>query len=161
MLLDNVVAGGDGLMQFGWVKGSPLIRTILVVVAIVASGVGFGRLMVEQGGVVEKKPAVEVAKKEGIRAKVKVVVSMMPSSIELKAGEERVDLKSQGGGFVGEVVIDKKNTVMFLKVACAPAPSGGMTRNFAKLVVEADGKETFVHVFDSAGDIDDFVELPF
>jgi hypothetical protein len=36
-----------------------------------------------------------------------------------------------------------------------------MTRFFAKLIVEAEGEETFVHVFDAKGDIDDFVELPF
>jgi hypothetical protein len=38
---------------------------------------------------------------------------------------------------------------------------GGVARTFAKLVVEAEGKETFTHVFDADGDIDDFVELPF
>jgi hypothetical protein len=63
---------------------------------------------------------------------------------------------------VGETVIDPQMPVMFLKVSCiAPAGPEGMTRFFAKLIVEAEGEETFVHVFDAKGDIDDFVELPF
>ena len=40
-------------------------------------------------------------------------------------------------------------------------PSAPGEHRFAKLTLEAPGQETFTHVFDAVGDIDDFLELPF
>jgi hypothetical protein len=60
--------------------------------------------------------------------------------------------------FSTEITIEKKEPVIYLNVVWSQV-SGN--RRFAKLVVEAEGRETFTHVFDADGDIDDFVELPF
>lgn len=61
--------------------------------------------------------------------------------------------------FSGDVLIT--HSVLFLKATRKDAPTQGKGSFFAKLTVEAPGKETFTHVFDAPGDIDDFVELPF
>lgn len=60
----------------------------------------------------------------------------------------------------GSFELDPKNPHVGLIVRWKnPATSG--ERRFAKLTLEAPGQETFTHVFDADGDIDDFIELPF
>lgn len=138
------------------------MRLVLVLVAMIASGIGFARLVSGKGG--DEKVAVESVEnvREGIPAKVRLVFSGITGFWELKSGDVVVELKRNSDGVVvGETVIDPENPVMFLKVSCIPPPVDGTVRFFAKLVVEAEGEETFIHVFDAPGDIDDFVELPF
>jgi hypothetical protein len=82
------------------------MRTILVLVAMVAAGLGFGRLTSGQGVVVEKVKdgGGEEHVREGIPAKVRLVFSGVTGFWELKSGGVRVDLKRSGDGAVGETV---------------------------------------------------------
>lgn len=55
--------------------------------------------------------------------------------------------------------MDPRNPHISLVVRWKTAATPGEHR-FAKLTLEAPGQETFTHVFDADGDIDDFLELP-
>ena len=145
-------------------RGSPLIRTILILAALLVSGFGFARLT-QNGAVVRDGVGVEVSDStdsDRIPAKVYLTLSHTSEFYALTVGEEDVPLvRDPEGKLAGTASIDPQNPVVFLKVSClAKIPNDGQ-RFFAKLVVEAEGEETFTHVFDADGDIDDFVELPF
>lgn len=158
-------------MHISCVRGSPLIRTVLVLLALVASGFGFVRLTSQSMMLADDGVPVMLAEKEEllIPAKVRLILSRPAGFFELKIGERTVNLKhgdpwelsKKSWEFTGEAMIDPDSPVVFLKVACVPPASGDTAPVFAKLVVEAEGKKTFTHVFDAPGDIDDFVELPF
>ena len=155
----------NSLKHFSCVRGSPLIRTILVLGVLCISALGFVKLTGSGTEPVEPEVisvAGQGADKKMIPAKVRVTLSCLAGMIDVSAGGESMNGKmDEEGNFVGELEIDAENPVVFAKVACI-APNGGESgRNFAKLVVEAEGMETFTHVFDAKGDIDDFVELPF
>ena len=152
------------LLHISCVRGSPLFRTFVILVVIVAAGFFFVRLTAapkaEASNATESSDRAEGGKKF-ISAKVYVTFSSPVEFTDLKSGDMQVALDSKGAGayeFTAAAMVDPKNPVMFLKAACA-VPSGG--RLFAKLVVEADGRETFTHFFEADGDIDDFIELPF
>lgn len=104
----------------------------------------------------------EPAVNDRIPANIYLTLSHLSGFQALTVGGQNVPLlRGQKGELAGTAFIDTDNAVVFLKVSClAKAPNDGQ-RIFAKLVVEAEGKETFTHVFDADGDIDDFVELPF
>lgn len=141
-----------------------MLRTFLILAALVVSGIGFARLT-QKGTVVTGGQGVEVpATSESglIPAKVYLTLSHLSGFFALTVGEENVPLvRDPEGKLAGTASIDPENPVVFLKVSClAKVPNDGQ-RFFAKLVVEAEGEETFTHVFDADGDIDDFVELPF
>ena len=147
-------------------RGSPLLRTFLILAALVLSGIGFARLT-HKGTAATGMQRVEVSTTgEEITAKVFLTFSETAGSVHLNSGSEGILLPDSPGNepnmtwreFSSEITIDKKDPVIYLKVVWSQA-SGN--RRFAKLVVEAEGKETFTHVFDADGDIDDFVELPF
>ena len=143
-----------------------MLSTFLILAALVVSGIGFARLT-HKGTSTTGMQLVEVSTiGEEIPAKIFLTFSEAAGSVHLNSGSEGILLpESPGNGpnmtwreFSSEITIDKKDPVIYLKVVWSQ-DSGN--RRFAKLVVEAEGKETFTHVFDADGDIDDFVELPF
>lgn len=146
-------------------RGSPLLRTFLILVALVVSGIGFARLT-HKGTTVTAGSVEEVtAKSEKISAKVFLTFSEAAGSVQLNSGDRSIMAGLPGNlekmtwrEFFTEITIEKKEPVIYLNVVWSQV-SGN--RRFAKLVVEAEGRETFTHVFDADGDIDDFVELPF
>ena len=152
-------------MHISCVRGSPLIRTILVFGVLCISALGFVKLTGSGSKLVEPEMvsgAGEDRNKKMIPARVRVTLSCLAGMIDVSAGGESMSGKmDEEGNFVGELEIDPENPVVFAKVACIPPNGGESGRNFAKLVVEAEGRETFTHIFDAKGDIDDFVELPF
>lgn len=55
--------------------------------------------------------------------------------------------------------MDPNNPRIAINVHWKSAAVPGEHR-FAKITLEIPEQETFVHVFDAVGDIDDFIELP-
>jgi len=144
-------------MHISCVRGSPLIRTVLVLLALVVSGIGFARLT-DRG---EKVPdnlgdrGLPETEKSEVTARYFLSLSSEASSVSLAGKSIEPDAT---GAFTGTLDIDIHAPVVFLEVKWK---QDGGSRRFAKLVIEAPGEETFTHVFDAPGDIDDFVELPF
>jgi hypothetical protein len=146
------------------VRGSPLLRTFLILAALVVSGIGFARLThigtSATAGQGEEVSATTESKL--IPAKIYLSLSRPVGFLEIKIGEKKVGLtRVEQWDFIGTATIDFSNPIVTLKTLPNDPKRRGVARIFAKLVVEADGKETFTHVFDADGDIDDFVELPF
>lgn len=145
------------LMHISCVRGSPLARTVLVLLALVASGVGFARLTIWGAKVpvaVENSEPHE-SEKSFVSARFLLTLSSPASSVSLRGKAIEPELS---GGYSGSLDFEKKAPLIFLKVEWKEELG---SRRFAKLVIEAPGEETFTHVFDAPGDIDDFVELPF
>ncbi len=150
-------------MHISCVRGSPLIRTALVLLAILVSGLVFSHLTSEQkpksvaGG--ETK---ELKSKQLIRAHYIVTLSERAAYVEVKsAGEPSSwNLSSESGiePLTGDIIIDLDKPVVFLKVNWYEL---GERRGFAKLVIEAAGQETVTQVFDAEGNLDEFLELSF
>jgi hypothetical protein len=95
-----------------------------------------------------------------IRTRVFITLSGVAKTVDLfaNAGHYRFGQSEVGTYTADDFKVAKDNPVLHLKVDWeeeSPTP------RFAKLVIEAPGEKTFTHVFDAAGDIDDFVELPF
>lgn len=97
---------------------------------------------------------------ETIEAKVYLTLSEAAKSATLfaNAGDYQLGESADGKYYAGDFKIAVKNPVLDLKVEWEEEVP---RHRFAKLVVEAEGKETFTHFFDAEGEIDDFVELPF
>lgn len=144
-------------MHISCVRGSPLIRTVFFFLALVVSGIGFARLT-ERGAKVTERiggAGLPEAEKSVVSAKYFLTLSSEPSSVLL--GETSIEPQASAE-FSGSLELEKDSPVVFLKVEWK---EGTGSRRFAKLVIEAPGEETFSHVFDAPGDIDNFVELPF
>jgi hypothetical protein len=150
-------------MHISCVRGSPLIRTALVLLAILASGLVFSNLTSEQ------KPTPQNVEENNdsrpknlIRARYILTLSERAAFVELKSAGEvsSWNLSSEGGiePLTGDIIIDLDQPVIFLKINWYEL---GERRGFAKLTIEAVGKETVTQVFDAVGDIDEFLELPF
>ncbi|MEP2777460.1 MAG: hypothetical protein ABJQ29_08010 [Luteolibacter sp.] len=151
-------------MHISCVRGSPLIRTFLVLGLLCISALGFVKLTGSGGktveaGVVEAPKRNPNAPIEVIPAKVRVILSDRAKSVKLFAGAGYYQFgENADGDYSGELKIAKEGLLLEIQVDWLDESA---TRRFAKLVVEAEGQETFTHVFDAQGDVDDFVELPF
>lgn len=145
------------------VKGSPLLRALLVAVVVVVVGVALQMHIGKRW--LDGQP---VARDEGqtyIEGKV-AVDERFPFELQLSAGAKRVILQQ------GELlVVDHRDVVSELRgeflamegpifVLIQWADGSRAPRYFAKLRIDPPGKESVEHVFDSAGEIADVWELP-
>jgi hypothetical protein len=142
------------------VRGSPLLRFILLTLALAATGLGLMRVTAardhrepDSPEVLEKKPAAEET-----AVPFRLLLSAPAAEIEIDTGKS-IRPPVDGSPVSGVVEIDPANPRVGLIVRWkSPAAAG--ERRFAKFTLEAPGQETFTHVFDADGDIDDFIELP-
>ncbi len=88
----------------------------------------------------------------------RLLLSAPAAEIEIDTGKS-IRPPVDGSPISGMVQLDPTNPHVGLIVRWKSPASAG-ERRFAKLTLEAPGQETFTHVFDAAGDIDDFIELP-
>lgn len=90
----------------------------------------------------------------------RLLLSAQASEVRVDTGlEERVFSPGENP-ISGKLELDPLNPRLSVLVRWKNALAADEHR-FAKLTVEAPGQETFTHGFDAAGDIDDFIELPF
>ena len=88
----------------------------------------------------------------------RLLLSAPASSVEIDTGG--ITRPDPGRNPVtGILHLDPTNPRLSLVVRWKSPPGTGEHR-FARLTLEAPGQDTFVHVFDADGDIDDFLELP-
>ncbi|MES2982648.1 MAG: hypothetical protein V4727_10070 [Verrucomicrobiota bacterium] len=144
-------------------RGSPLIRTALVLLAILASGLVFFYLTSDQGSKpVAGGDTTEVKSKKLVRARYILTLSERAAFVEVTSSGEPSswNLSSESGiePLTGDIIIDLDKPVVFLKVNWYEL---GGRRGFAKLTIEAAGQKTVTQVFDATGNIDEFLELSF
>ena len=140
-------------------RGSPIIRFILLVIALAATAAGLLRVTAARGsgGPAPKPPAVERAALAAVPFH--LVLSAPAAAVEIDTGHLIRPLPEQAT-ISGMLELDPNNPRLGLVVRWKNPSTPGEHR-FAKLTLEAPGQATFTHVFDAAGDIDDFLELPF
>lgn len=142
------------------VRGSPLVRFILLTLALAATGLGLVRVTTARDG--DKPTAADGATNKPAASETSVpyrlLLSAPAAEIEIDTGKT-IRPTVLGPLISGTLEMDPKNPHVGLVVRWKnPATTG--EQRFAKLTLEAPGQATFTHVFDAAGDIDDFLELP-
>ncbi len=144
--------------QVRGVRGSPLLRSIILVFALAATGLGLLRVTAARAPDNQEVP---------VAAREKPSSSAVPFRLHLSAPAEAVEIDtgtlirpSTGQSpITGVLELDPKNPRVSLIVRWKNTATPGEHR-FAKFTLEAPGQDTFTHVFDADGDIDDFLELP-
>lgn len=87
-----------------------------------------------------------------------LLLSASAAAITLDAGHP-VQLATDISSLSGKLQMDPKNPRIAINIHWKNFAIPGEHR-FAKITLEIPEQETFVHVFDAMGDIDDFIELP-
>jgi hypothetical protein len=149
--------------QVSGVRGSPLLRTIFLAIALLATGAGLSRITgAREGPVAAGKVVEEVLAEDGwgVEIPFRLLLSAPAEEVELDTGERvRPALALGDAPLSGRLRLDPKNPRVGLTVRWrTPAVAG--EHRFAKLSLEIPRQATFVHVFDADGDIDELLELP-
>lgn len=146
--------------QIRGVRGSPLIRFILLALALAATGAGLARVTATRKSV-SPPPAAATGRPvlPGNKVPFRLLLSDPAAAVEIDTGK-LIRPPTDSATVSGTLELDPKNPRIGLIVRWKNATVPGEHR-FAKLTLEAPGQATFTHVFDASGDIDDFLELPF
>ena len=138
-------------------RGSPVLRFLLLAIALMATAVGLQRVTSARG---EAGPVKEAEKPAaaGIAVPFRLVLSAPAAAVELEAGK-RILPALEALPVSGTLEMDAANPQVALVVRWKNPAMAGEHR-FAKLTLEPPGQATITHVFDADGDIDDFLELP-
>ena len=142
-------------------RGSPLLRFILLALALAATGLGLMRVTAARDQLQPAGPAVAEkipALRQGRPFRSDCCSPHPAAEIEIDTGKS-IRPPVDGSPVSGVVELDPTNPHVGLVVRWKNPATAGEHR-FAKLTLEAPGQETFTHVFDADGDIDDFLELP-
>jgi len=136
------------------VRGSPLLRSIFIVLLLIASAVVLVRLTSAQAPAETSQPTAPAREKSGLQQlPYRLTFSAEVAEMKLSAGEQPAVSEASG------TLSAAPGSPLFLTVRWKSAAAAGEHR-FAKLVLEPAGKPTITHVFDADGDIDDVFELP-
>lgn len=141
-------------------RGSPLIRFILLAIALTATAAGLIRVTATRAVSDTPNPGgtdkIPTARLETVPFR--LLLSAPASAVEIDTGNTTRPLVD-GASLSGSLKLDLANPQLGLVVRWENPPMPAEHR-FAKLTLEIPGQETFNHVFDAQGDIDDFIELP-
>ena len=140
-------------------RGSPLIRFILLALGLAAAGVGLARVTATRKSV--SPPPVAATGTPALPGKqvpFRLLLSAPAAVVEIDTGK-LIRPPADSATISGTLELDPRNPHVGLVVRWKNAAAPGEHR-FAKLTLEAPGQATFTHVFDAGGDIDDFLELP-
>jgi hypothetical protein len=143
------------------VRGSPLIRFIILAIALAATAAGLLRVTAARTTISPTAPLPTAPKQElpGESVPFRLLLSAPAAMVEIDSGKP-IQPPLDGSFLSGTLEHDPANPHVGVIVRWKTPASAGEHR-FAKLTLEPPGQETLTHVFDAAGDIDDFLELPF
>jgi hypothetical protein len=137
-------------------RGSPLLRTLAVLVALLLAGIGLARLTAPAARQVASPPPVEKAEpSKASAATFELLLSGTAKRVVLEAGGEPLTFENTAGPLGGKLALSSDKPTIFLQVDWADTTTA---HRFAKLRLEVPGQETREHVFSAPGDIDDLWE---
>ena len=137
-------------------RGSPLLRTLAVLVALLLTGIGLARLTAPVARQIASPPPVETSEpSKASAATFELLLSGTAKRVTLEAGGEPLAFQSTAGPLGGKLALSSDKPTILLQVEWADAAAG---HRFAKLRLEVPGQETREHVFSAPGDIDDLWE---
>lgn len=140
-------------------RGSPLFRFIVLVVALTAVGLGLQRVTAVKAVAQPEITAASGEKPAALTVPFHLLLSAPADAVEIDTGRV-IRPSAEHSTISGQLELDAKNPRLGLIVRWKNTATTGEHR-FAKLTLERPGQDTLVHVFDADGDIDDFLELPF
>ena len=141
-------------------RGSPLIRFFLLALGLAVTGLGLQRVTSarEPQRPTAAPSSTAPAAPSQNRVPFRLLLSAPAAAVEIDTGRLlRPELTASP--ISGSLELDPKNPHLALRVRWK-VPAGPGEQRFAKLTLEAPGQDTYTHVFDAAGDIDDFLEIP-
>lgn len=139
-------------------RGSPLLRTLCVLIALVATGLGLHSVARDPARPPGPPVAAAIAgPSETTDTPFFLTFSSRPAEVILEAGNETVTLRPDGTTAVGSLPLPGDHPTVFLRVRWgAGEPTAP---RFAKLTLEPSGQPTQTRIFDGFGEIDDVWEL--
>jgi len=139
-------------------RGSPLLRTLIVLAALLVTGLALARLTVK--GPERQPPAPKEATTSnpdiGKKASFELILSGTAKEISLEGGGTAMVKTDTAEPVTGTLELSGESPVISLHVTWSEKTPG---HRFAKLRLEIPGRETLEHVFTAPGDIDDIWEL--
>jgi hypothetical protein len=137
-------------------RGSPLLRTLAVLVALLLTGIGLARLTAPVAPQMAAPPPEEKTEpSKASPATFELLISGTAKRVTLEAGGAPLAFENTAGPLTGKLAVSGDLPTIFLKVDWADTTAG---HRFAKLRLEVPGQETREHVFSAPGDIDDLWE---
>jgi hypothetical protein len=139
-------------------RGSPVLRTLVVLAVLLLTGLALARLT-RDANPPQAATRTETAPPSpltGKSATYELVLSGQAAEIHLDAGAEPASLTPDTAApLAGTLEIPGDHPVISLRIKWADHSPG---HRFAKLRLEVPGKDTLEHVFSAPGDIDDIWE---
>jgi hypothetical protein len=141
-------------------RGSPVLRTLIVAFVLLLTGLGLARLTRDNSSASapadpgNTKPA-QLPVPGARSAAYEIILSAEAAEVTLEAGGEPVSAQSTADLLSGNLEIPGENPLISLRIKWADNSPG---HRFAKLRLEIPGQETLEHVFSAPGDIDDLWE---
>ena len=138
-------------------RGSPLLRTLAVLVALLMTGMGLARLTAPAANqeTALPPPIEKTGPSKASPATFELLLSGTAKRVTLEAGGSPLTFENTAGPLTGKLALSSDQPTIFLKVEWADTTAG---HRFAKLRLEVPGQETREHVFSAPGDIDDLWE---
>jgi hypothetical protein len=143
-------------------RGSPLLRTVFLVIALIMVGWVFIRVTAPR----EHPPAQTVRPHDATPATrwtadflLRLSADAESITVATRSGIP-VELTSAGASHAGTVDLDSADPWVDVQIIWKPSPDTGPAHRFAKITIEIPGRPTFKHVIDGRGDLDERIELP-
>lgn len=138
-------------------RGSPLLRTLIVLAALLLTGLALSRLTAARPAPQATAPKQETKNPEPAVAKTtfELILSGTATEISLDAGAAAVTKTDTAGPISGTLELSGESPVVSLRVKWKDEAPG---HRFAMLRLEVPGKDTLEHVFSAPGGIDDIWE---
>ena len=137
-------------------RGSPLIRTFLVLLVLTAAGFGLN-LLGNKKSILQPVGRTESATdSEVIETRFVLTLSAEASKISIESNGQTHPFDPSSQSITGDLTLGIGHPTLFLDIEWkdqTPSP------RFAKLVLEPDGVPTMTKVFDSEGDLSDVWEI--
>lgn len=144
-------------------RGFPLIRTLVILIWLTVSAVALVKLTSRTAPPREhgerKFETVQTTGEKTPVAGYSVSVSSEMSELLINGQDQLVKDQPVSASISGRLPQTDNPNVVELVIRWKNPPSPA-ERRFARLTIYPPGKPTITHVFDSAGDIDDILELP-
>ena len=137
-------------------RGSPMLRTLIVLDALLVTGLALARLTVKGPERQVLAPKEATVPDTGKRASFELILSGTAKEISLEGGGAAVVKTDTAEPVTGTLELSGDSPVISLHVIWSEKTPG---HRFAKLRLEIPGRETLEHVFTAPGDIDDIWEL--
>ena len=143
-------------------RGLPLIRAQLVLLAVAACGMGLAKLTNRPNAAPpEPRSPPPAATLDRIGVPFDLALSHPARSIRLDPGIDggALDLDSGPGPHDGSITLDSAHRIIFIDIEWSNPPAPGIHR-FAKLTLEPPNQPTLTRTFDTTSSLSDVWELP-